>query len=603
MAEPTTSQDTPGTTTGDARGSRSETQETLGQYILQEKLGEGGMGAVYKAIHSKLKKPFAVKILTPRRDLFSDMVQRFHQEMEAVGRLEHPNVVRATDAGEDSGRFFLVMDYFEGQDLAKVLAARGPLPMAEACGVVYQAARGLQYIADKGLVHRDIKPSNLLVTPEGQVKILDLGLALLQRQAGDDELTEAGQVMGTWDYMAPEQTRDSHQVDIRSDIYSLGCTFYKLLAGQPPFPGTTYPTTKEKARAHREAPVPPLSEHRQDVPEAVARVVTRMLAKKPEERFQWPREVADALEGFVEKLDFSSLWPAAPTRGSGLSGSTEKNEPLRDADAARRGTRPWFMPVLSVILGIGLAGLLVFAFLQMTGPFGERDKTDESAKEKVSKDADQTKKEIPPAKWEAGIWYPLMTKPPMRVHWPKDWTPPGWTPGREEILASAGSVGLLGLVEPKPGSKFAFRVAIRQNPFSGGTGIFFGYRKSVDGDNTTISFQAIGFVRTEDKTLWIERSKSDWRVLADGGGVNLAKSVGKMPVAIPPLNEDWLEIEMRGDFLSRVSWGTQDCSLLTDFHVNKSKAKLKTEDYRGILGVTNTSNLAHFREARFMYKE
>ena len=231
----------------------------IGPYRLLEKLGQGGMGTVYKALHIKLDKLVALKVLSADRMQDPQAVSRFEREMKAVGKLEHPHLIRAFDAGEAEGTHFLVMEYVAGEDLGSLAKRLGQLPVAEACELIRQAAVGLQYAHEHGLVHRDIKPANLLVAFSGQLsavssqedatgipklnadrcpltatlKILDLGFALLQEQAGDaGELTSAGQVMGTLDYMAPEQCGDSHQVDIRADIYSLGATLYRLLAGR-----------------------------------------------------------------------------------------------------------------------------------------------------------------------------------------------------------------------------------------------------------------------------------------------------------------------------------------------------------------------------------
>jgi len=159
-------------------------------------------------------------------------VERFRREMEAVGRVQHEQIVQAHDAGTDAGVHYLVMDYVEGYDLSSVVSRLGPLRVADACEIVRQVSTALQYADDRDLVHRDVKPSNLMLTPGGQVKLLDLGLARLE-EAGShvEELTDAGQVMGTWNYMAPEQCDDSHKVDIRADLYSLGCAFYELLCG------------------------------------------------------------------------------------------------------------------------------------------------------------------------------------------------------------------------------------------------------------------------------------------------------------------------------------------------------------------------------------
>lgn len=244
------------------------------------------MGTVYRAWHTRLKRDVALKTLQPERMNNLALIARFQREMEAVGKLDHPNLVRATDAGEERGVHFLVMEYVEGLDAARLVGKCGPLPLADACEIVRQAAVGLEHAHAHGLVHRDIKPSNLIVTLAGQVKVLDLGLALLHGypDAGA-ELTDSNQWMGTADFMAPEQGLDAHRVDIRADVYSLGCTLYKLLAGQAPFGGPQFSTPYKKMQAHSHEPVPPLVQYRSEVPIALLDIMDRMLAKSPADRF------------------------------------------------------------------------------------------------------------------------------------------------------------------------------------------------------------------------------------------------------------------------------------------------------------------------------
>src|SRR5262245_41054136 len=208
------------------------------RYRVLNLLGRGGMGAVYAAEHRLMERCVALK--TIGRDLSSrpELVERFRREVRAAAQLAHPNIVTAYDAEQAGHTHFLVMEYVEGTDLARLVARRGALPVEEACEYVRQAAFGLQHAHEKGMIHRDIKPHNLMVTAAGQVKILDFGLARFVREAGSEAggVTALGVIMGTPDYMAPEQASDAHQADIRADLYSLGCTLYFLLAGRVPFP-------------------------------------------------------------------------------------------------------------------------------------------------------------------------------------------------------------------------------------------------------------------------------------------------------------------------------------------------------------------------------
>ena len=277
---------------------------TLREYQLLEKLGEGGMGAVYRAIHTRLDREVAIKLLSANRLRSSEAISRFEREMKAIGRLHHPNIVQAFDAGDVDGQYYLAMELVSGLELSTLVQRLGPLPVADACEIVRQAALGLQHAHENELVHRDIKPSNLMLTDAGQVKILDLGLARLQEPLPDErEVTSTGQIMGTLDYMAPEQLGDTHSVDIRADIYSLGATLYKLLTGRAPYADKRYNTSQKKLMAIATKPVQPATDFRSDIPEDVVHVLNRMLAKDPDERFTAPAEVANALEKACEQAD------------------------------------------------------------------------------------------------------------------------------------------------------------------------------------------------------------------------------------------------------------------------------------------------------------
>ena len=264
----------------------------LGSYIVLERLGEGGMGQVFTARHRGLGQVVALKLIHKDRLGNPQAVKRFHREIQVAGKLNHPNIVRAYDADQTGPTHFFTMECVEGTDLNKLVKEKGRLPVERACEYIRQAALGLQHAHERGLVHRDIKPHNLLLAKDGTIKILDMGLARMQTDDDTSTLTKEGSVVGTLDYVSPEQAMNSHTVDIRADLYSLGCTFYCLLTGQVPFPGGS---AMEKLSNHAFHTPTPVEQLRPDIPPGVAAIVRKLMAKKPDERFQTPGELAAAL--------------------------------------------------------------------------------------------------------------------------------------------------------------------------------------------------------------------------------------------------------------------------------------------------------------------
>lgn len=268
----------------------------LGPYRLLSLLGQGGMGAVYRARHEHLDKIVALKILSPRILQDADAVSRFKREMKAVGKLDHPQIIRALDAGEIAGTYYLAMEFIEGVDLQRHVREHGPLSIPDACEALRQAALALAAAHAAGLVHRDLKPANLLLGEHGRLKLLDLGLArLINDPAQTTELTQAGQTFGTPDYMAPEQWSDARTVDARSDLYALGCTFYFLLTGHAPYEGPAYRTAVTKMKGHVLDPAPDLQTARPEVPVKLVEITQKLLSKAPEDRYQTATELLQDL--------------------------------------------------------------------------------------------------------------------------------------------------------------------------------------------------------------------------------------------------------------------------------------------------------------------
>jgi serine/threonine protein kinase len=270
----------------------------VGPYRIQERLGEGGMGEVFKARHARMERTVALKVISRDKLDNPTAVERFNREVKAVAQLTHPNIVCAFDCGEDEGLHYLAMEYVDGPDLAKQVKQNGPLRVREACEYTRQAALGLQHAHEKGLVHRDIKPANLLLQRDtGLIKVLDFGLARFaseRKTAG--HLTQIGRLVGTVDYISPEQAGDARKADIRSDIYSLGCCCFYLLTGKPPFEGEDL-VSRIAARALNDAPL--LRTRRADAPSGLEQIVARMLERDPRRRYSTPLEVAVALQPFA----------------------------------------------------------------------------------------------------------------------------------------------------------------------------------------------------------------------------------------------------------------------------------------------------------------
>jgi serine/threonine protein kinase len=308
-----------------------------GKYVLLDRIGSGGMGSVYLCLHKGLNRAVALKVLPDAHSDDPASVERFHREARAAAALDHPNIVRAHDLDREGRLLFLVMEYVDGVNLQDLVARHGPLGVTRACHYIRQAARGLEYAHAQGLIHRDIKPANLLVDRSGTVKLLDLGLARFFEDDADD-LTRRhegkGSVLGTADYIAPEQALDSHTVDHRADVYSLGATFYFLLTGRAPFPDGS---VAQKLISHQMREPKPIGELRPDVPAGVARLVGRMMAKGPEDRPRSPGVVAEALVAWA-------AGPVPPPRPEELPAPCTAAKRFAPAEPARSTPPPVRVP-------------------------------------------------------------------------------------------------------------------------------------------------------------------------------------------------------------------------------------------------------------------
>jgi serine/threonine protein kinase len=316
------------------------------QYDVLRELGRGGMGVVYLARNKLMDRLEVLKVLNKEMLAKPGTAERFLREIQSAAKLHHANVVAAYTAIQMGDLLVFAMEFVDGEDLAKLVRTRGPLPVVNACYFAYQAAQGLQHAHERGMIHRDIKPGNLILLREGKkaiVKILDFGLAKVTSETGlDRTLTQQGQMLGTPDYIAPEQTLDAQKADIRADIYSLGCTLYHLLTGNTPFAGNSL---FEVLQAHHSVDAKPLNLVRPEVPVELAAVVTKMMAKDPNRRYQTPAEVVQALKPFLKPGGLTSSQPELsqvgsrvnrPAAAAGSAPGTEDSSPnLAPMDAVQ----------------------------------------------------------------------------------------------------------------------------------------------------------------------------------------------------------------------------------------------------------------------------
>ena len=434
----------------------------LGDYEVQEELGRGGMGVVYKARQVHLNQVVALKILPERYLDEPQVVARFKREMQSIGALEHPNIVRAYNAGEAKGVHFLAMEYVDGIDLHRLITkpdskTARPLSVGAACEVLRQAALGLQHAHEHQLVHRDIKPANLMLSRAGVVKLLDLGLAKfhadrLSPDQRSGNLTQAGITMGTVDYMAPEQWENSGGVDIRADIYSLGCTLFYLLSGRAPYGGDSYRSNRKKLMAHVVAPIPSLIDACPECPEELEAVFQRMLAKEPEDRYASPRDVADAIGPFADAGELAGLAaavnagdessiasePAIHSSGTGTEKKVSRTtRASKQAGSRRRIEKPWHRR--TIVLVMAPAALAVMIALAAWGLRGHKE-------EPATPSGGGNKESNPPSADVKQLTAGLALLPGLNGQWWFDempWYTPFARQAVENALASAERPGAI----------------------------------------------------------------------------------------------------------------------------------------------------------------
>lgn len=319
--------------------------QQLDHVLLEKFVGGGGMGAVFRAWDTNLHRTVAVKVLSLRQAGDNESERRFQTEARSAARLDHPNIARAHYVGEDRGVPYIVFEYIEGTNVRDLVYGSGPLQLSDALNITLQIAGAIAHAWEREVVHRDIKPSNIILTPEGLAKLVDMGLARIEfLEQTEQDKTATGVTLGTFDYISPEQARNPRDADIRSDIYSLGCTLFFMLTGRPPFPEGT---VVQKLLAHQNEPPPDVRELRPDVPEVVSALLATMLAKQPSERFQTPLDLSGAITLCIEQLGLLLPAAALPAYVGAWSPTPQK----------WRRHLPWIIPfalLAAIVLVLGI---------------------------------------------------------------------------------------------------------------------------------------------------------------------------------------------------------------------------------------------------------
>ena len=311
----------------------------LGPYRLDRFVGGGGMGAVFRALDTTLDRVVAVKVLSRQQSHAEEMLRRFRNEAQSAARLDHENIGRVHAVGSDDGWHYIVFEFIEGTNLRDVVAREGAFDVARMINVTIQVVDALEHASQRDVVHRDIKPSNIIITPTGRARIVDMGLARLHHVAGDEDLTVSGMTLGTFDYISPEQARDPRSADVRSDLYSLGCTIFFMLAGRPPFADGTM---VQKLLQHQQDAPPAIEALRPDVPRRVGAILGRLMAKDPDARYQRPAELVADLVSVADDLGIEIEVPRPVAVSS--------PEPPKRAVPVHL---PWLVPLLGLVAVVG----------------------------------------------------------------------------------------------------------------------------------------------------------------------------------------------------------------------------------------------------------
>lgn len=575
----------------------------FGQYEVLGLLGHGGMGAVFEARNIHLGKRVALKTIAIDRLGDPDVVKRFRAEMGAVGRLDHTNVVQAYDAGEWEGIHYLAMEYVDGVEIESLAEKCSPLPISVCCEIVRQAAYGLDHAHTHGLVHRDVKPSNLICTRDGRVVLLDLGLARWRQQL-HGSLTGSDIIMGTPDYIAPEQAEGVSELDARCDIYSLGATLYRLLAGHPPFGSPDYDSVMRKLDGHRHDPPSPIRAQRKDIPDGLAALVHQMLEKQPDRRPQSAFDVAAALADWCDDSNLAFLVSDNPKRNDERSAfvTTKKySGSTHNDDKQLRSHRLVWMSLIGILAACLVGGYFWWSAQQTTAPTfavaATADPNNAAPDFQESRSGLKTVKprvfeELKPNELLKSISYPLLNLEPQKIVWEEDDALARLALNQELRQLTVGSRGLgileCGTIEE---TDYVLQADIFQRTWDGGIGVFLGLKPSGSGERKCMGIMLKQNAAPDRKKFPLLIVPTRYTISEQGGENDLCdastidgewrlpKVVGYRPRT--------LRLTVRTGRLKSVEW---DGKLLNEFALNGSQAEPNGPELTGGFGIVSATS-------------
>jgi serine/threonine protein kinase len=604
----------------------------IGPYELLRFINGGGGGDVYEARHVHFNRRAAVKLLTTRNSGDKNARQRFLREMESIGKLDHPHIVRAFDADEVDGTPYLGMEFVDGENVESLASHVKQMPVADACEIVRQAALGLQHVHEAGLVHRDLKPSNLLVSKAGIVKVADLGLALLCRtESRDERLTSEKTVLGTVDYMAPEQADGSHDVDIRADIYGLGCTLFRLLVGRAPFAVPSNNSPVRKMWAQMSEPVPDVLQFRSDVPPQLIGILNKMMAKKRGERFAEPKQLAEALAPFCHKLDCALLFGIAGNTTSPERGPAELDDTRPDDSENSLVAKPTeVLPPTAanssiirrpfprlVLAGAAIACLMVvvgwWSSVKATWP-GSANGTTDTGKQLVVPDSGERvpppnvpdERPLPPIQQQVALhWEKTFGAMPTELRWPgqSGIGSMQFDDGLKSLVVhSPDSVRLIKLGDYQGDGDITISVDFQSMARSGCCGFFFGYQSDDAAAPLWSAFHSIQ-IRFEPVTDHLPKVTVCRVHGVLDGRAKLITPLIRHEIDIVRAdirNECSLDVQMTRGGISAVSLNGQMCdSLVSD----EENLRFAGQPYRGPFGLIVIRGTASFDNPSFSWRQ